>query len=67
MDERRVETETDRAGKGGRPNGGTEPAPEGRPNTGEGASAFHLEGAAPSQPPPDSPSGHLSAPPPYVP
>ena len=63
MDEGRVETETDRAEKGGSPNGGTDLAPEGQPDMGEVASAFTLEGAAP----PDSPSDYLSAPPPYVP
>jgi len=62
-----VETETNRVRKGRRPNRGMVPAHEGRRSAGEGTSTFLLEGGAPSQPPPDSLSGRLSDPPPYVP
>jgi len=62
-----VETETESGRKGVRVNGGTDPAPEGRPDAAEDTSALPLKGAAPSQPRPSSPSDDLSAPPPYVP
>jgi len=62
-----VETETDRDRKGGRPNGGVDPASEGQLSEGEDTAAFPLEDVVPLQPPPRSSSGNFSAPPPYTP
>lgn len=62
-----VETETDGARQHGRPNGGTDTAPEEQHDAGEDTPVFPLENAPPSQPSPGFPSDRSSAPPPYIP